>query len=148
MSEQSQSPACGHGFLVTGGKHPNGEDCIQVRIITLNKANLDIMQRMKAGAGIDIDPTGERLEHLIEFMTRIGVLTSDQREAFELSWVEHLNDALVKAEADLIARLKAKAEEDRRAGAAAQLGVRPTPGGLIVPGHAGRQNGTGRRRRG
>lgn len=148
MSEQSQSPACGHGFLVTGGKHPNGEDCIQVRIITLNKANLDIMQRMKAGAGIDIDPTGERLEFLIEFMTRIGLFTAEQREQFELAWVEHLNNALVKAEADLIARLKAAAEENRRAETAAKLGVRPAPGGLVVPGNAGRQNGTGRRRRG
>lgn len=117
-------------------------------IRNLNRANMDMIQRIEQMTGGQIDVAPERHETFINYLVDIGVLTIEQMEAFNLNWVDHLNSKLMRMEADLRARIAQQAKEERDAQAARKLGVRPAAAGLIVPGNPRGQNGTGRRRRG
>lgn len=115
----------------------------QKKIIDLNKANRDIVGRLQQ-LGLDVDPTGERFEMFAEFLIQIGVIAADQMEEFNLRWVQHFNDRLVKMEVQVVAQMRRAQEQARRAETQAKLGVRPSSG-IVVPGVNGRPNGSGRR---
>lgn len=119
----------------------------QRKILETNQRNADILQRL-AAAGVEIDPTGKRTEMFMERLVTWGVISKDQLEEFDLAWVEHFNEYLVKLEVDLRAASEKDREERRTAQAARKLGVTPQSPGIIVPGHGRGKNGSGRRGRG
>lgn len=135
---------------MTDTPQPDDEEFTDAQKIirNLNRANMDMIQRIEQMTGGQIDVAPERHETFINYLVEIGVLTIEQMEAFNLNWVDHLNSKLMRMEADLRARIAQQAKEERDAQAARKLGVRPAAAGLIVPGNPRGQNGTGRRRRG
>lgn len=116
----------------------------QKMIRNLNQSNHQMLARIsKMTRGqVEIDPTGGRMELFFEKLIEWGVITSDQMEEFNLAWVDHFNSYLMQRETEIREALK---EAQRRSSGLATPGP---PGGLIVPGHHGRQNGAGRRGKG
>lgn len=115
---------------------------IQHRIIEVNEANNDILKRLTK-MGVNVDPTGQRFEMFTEMLMDLGIVPKEAMEEFNLRWVEFFNNYLVKTEVQIREQIEAQVEHARRAQTQSRLGL--SPGGVIVPGHDGRANGSGRR---
>jgi hypothetical protein len=106
----------------------------QRMIVSLNQANNKIIAKC-ARYGVSVDGIGEeRHEMLFNFLVDKGFIPPEYIEEFNLMWVDHLNQKLIKVEEKLDAKI-AEAEREARRRA---LSVPPSTALLLPDGRRAR----------